>query len=303
MHELFTVNIDNYIIVQLVYWLRKCRTAIKRSDKAIYQEDYNRYANAVFEFCEEWKSYAKLHWNTYNSNAFRQAVKLAVLPRATYIFVIGNDGEIIATEDFEYLQMQNTTSFNLISKSIDRETDRVKYYEKLLQDLLYGSREALHTIINYLSLSTFTYKINILEKEKDLSSKSVKQIISQVKRGKWQTIERKITPEKNKTLSDYLIATIRDNQINKNIFYPYVKNKEDDKKRVYSKPFFVNVGFFLGLVDKEVEQLLRNEGYTIQYSKREDDGIMSDCFKYYFSQEYASALLFKAGYDTLEIGK
>ena len=199
MHELFNVNIDNYNIVQLAEWLKKCRTAIKRSNKAIYQEDYNRYANAVFEFCEEWKAYAELHWSTYNSNTFKQAVKLAVLPRPAYIITIGNDEEIIATEDFEYLQMQNTTSFNLISKSIDRETDRVKYYEKLLQDLLYGSREALHTIINYLSLSTFTYKINILENEKDLSSKSVKQIISLVKHGKWQTIERKITPEKNKT--------------------------------------------------------------------------------------------------------
>ena len=43
--------------------------------------------------------------------------------------------------------------------------------------------------------------------------------------------------------------------------------------------------------------------YTIQHSKRSDDRIIYDCFRYSFSRNYASALLKKDGYDGLEIGK
>ncbi len=65
----------------------------------------------------------------------------------------------------------------------------------------------------------------------------------------------------------------------------------------------INVGFYIGLTADEMEQVLRNEGYTIQCSMRPDDRILFDCFYYSFSRNYASALLKKDGYDGLEIGK
>ena len=104
-------------------------------------------------------------------------------------------------------------------------------------------------------------------------------------------------------VSDYLIANIRENHINKNVFYSFSKNKEEDKRRVYGKQFLCNAGFYIGLNAEEMEAVLRNEGYTIQCSSRPDDRILFDCFYYSFSRNYASALLKKEGYDGLEIGK
>ena len=91
--------------------------------------------------------------------------------------------------------------------------------------------------------------------------------------------------------------------INKNVFYSFSKNKEEDKRRVYGKQFLCNAGFYIGLNAEEMEAVLRNEGYTIQCSSRPDDRILFDCFYYSFSRNYASALLKKDGWDSLEIGK
>lgn len=306
MHELFSddVNIDSYNIIQLANWIEKCRNAIKRSDKKIYQEDYHKYANAVYDFCEEWKAYAESHKDTYTSKRFKIAVKLSVMPKPEYIIITNENKEINVSDDFEEMQLQNLTSAKLIEDSIKREENRAKEYnKKLIKFIDNGERKALHDIINYLSLDTFTYKISILENESSFHTKTIKQAIYAVKKGKWKTDERKIEPEPSKTLSDYLVATIRDNHINKNLFYTFAKNKDEHKARVYNKSFFENVGFFLGLTLEEMEQVLCNEGYTISYSKRRDDEIVAQCFEYYFAQHYASALLFKEGYTTLDIGK
>ena len=110
----------------------------------------------------------------------------------------------------------------------------------------------------------------------------------------------------NSSLSNwyhYITINIRENHINKNVFYSFSKNKEEDKRRVYGKQFLCNAGFYIGLNAEEMETVLRNEGYTIQCSNRPDDRILFDCFYYSFSRNYASALLKKDGYDGLEIGK
>ena len=81
---------------------------------------------------------------------------------------ITSDGvEIDITDDVEQLQLENITS-HLISKSIDREADRVKQYSKNIASFKSGKREALHAIINQLSLKTVTYKVNILEKAEQI---------------------------------------------------------------------------------------------------------------------------------------
>lgn len=307
MYELFNTdiaNINDYNIIQLADWIKKCHCAIKRSDKKIYQEDYNKYTNVVYDFCEQWVAYAESHRDTYTSKRFKLAVKLSVMPKARYILITNDNKEIDVSDVFEEMQLQNLTSSKLIDDSIKREENRAKEYnKKLIKFIDGGNREVLHDIINYLSLDTFTYKISILENESSLHTKTIKQAIYDINKGKWKTDERKIEPKPNKTLSDYLIATIRDNHINKNLFYTFVKNKDEHKARVYNKSFFENVGFFLGLTIEEIEQVLCNEGYTISYSKRRDDEIVAKCFKYYFPQHYASALLFKEGYATLDIGK
>lgn len=302
MNELFQVDIENLNLIQLARWIKQCRTAIKPSDRPIYTEYPLRYQEAVVEFCNEYIEFYKAHTKALSDKQFEKALKLSVLKAPRYVAVTSDGEEIDITADVEQLQMENTAS-HLISKSIDREADRVKQYSKYISSFTSGKREALHAIINQLSLETITYKVNVLEKAEQIAKMDMKKVLREIRRGKWQTVERKLKPAESRTLSDYLIADIRENHINKNVFYPFVKNKEEDKRRAYGKQFLCNVGFYIGLSAEEMEAVLRNEGYTIQCSNRPDDRILFDCFYYSFSRNYASALLKKDGYDGLEIGK
>ena len=302
MNELFQVDIENLNLVQLARWIKQCRTAIQPSDRPIYTEYPLRYQEAVAEFCNEYIEFFKAHTKALSDKQFDRALKLSVLKAPRYVAVTSDGEEIDITADVEQLQMENTAS-HLISKSIDREADRVKQYSKFISSFTSGKREALHSIINQLSLETITYKVNVLEKAEQIAKMDMKRVLLEIRRGKWQTVERKLKPAESKTLSDYLIADIRENHINKNVFYPFVKNKEEDKRRVYGKQFLCNAGFYIELNADEMEAVLRNEGYTIQCSNRPDDRILFDCFYYSFSRNYASALLKKDGYDGLEIGR
>lgn len=303
MNELFQVDIENLNLIQLARWINQCRTAIQPSNRLIYIENPYRYQQAVSAFCNEYIEFYKVHEKALSGKQFDKALKLSVLKTPRYVAVTNDSVEIDITADVEQMQLDNLIASHLISKSIDREAERATAYSKLIKSFKDGKREALHAIINQLSLETITYKVNILEKTEQIDQLDMKEVIRHIRRGKWQTIERKLKPTKSKTLSDYLIADIRENHINKNVFYPYVKNKEKDKRRVYGKQFLCNVGFYIGLTADEMEQVLRNEGYTIQCSMRPDDRILFDCFYYSFSRNYASALLKKDGYDGLEIGK
>lgn len=302
MNELFQVDIENLNLIQLARWIKQCRTAIQPSDRPIYTEYPYRYQEAVAEFCNEYIEFFNANKGILTSTQFDRALKLSVLKSPRYVAITSDGVEIDITADVEQLQLENSTS-HFISKSINREAERVKSYSKEIKRLTDGKREALHAIITTLSVNTITYKVNILEKAEQIGKMDMKRVLQEIRRGKWQTIERKLKPTESMTVSDYLIANIRENHINKNVFYSFSKNKEEDKRRVYGKQFLCNAGFYIGLNAEEMEAVLRNEGYTIQCSSRPDDRILFDCFYYSFSRNYASALLKKEGYDGLEIGK
>lgn len=301
MNPLFDIDIENFNFIQLAYWIKQCRTAVTLSG-IVYGENPQRYYEDVSLFCDEYKSFFEENKGLMTGKVFRQALKLSVMPAPRYVLVTRDGVEIDVTAEMEQMQFQNMLSSTLVSKSIDREADRVKRYAQRISSFVSGKREALHSIINYLSLETVTYKVAVLEKADKIKDKSIQAVIRDIKRGKWQVTERTLKPAGEKTLSDYLLADIRVNHINKNVFYPFVKNKEENKKRVYGKLFLYNIGFYIGLTATEMEQVLRNEGNTMQLSLRPDDHIVYQSFYYSFGREYASALLKKDGYDGLEIG-
>ena len=302
MNELFQVDIENLNLVQLARWIKQCRTAIQPSDRPIYTEYPLRYQEAVAEFCNEYIEFYKAHTKALSDKQFDKALKLSVLKAPRYVAVTSDGEEIDITADVEQLQMENITS-HLISKSIDREADRAAVYITQINGFKGGSREALYDIINEISFGITTYKVKVLERSTGIDKLDIKKLLCDMKKGNWQVFERKLKPAENQTLSDYLIGDIRANHINKNVFYAFVKNKEEDKRRVYGKQFLCNVGFYIGLTVKEMGEVLKHEGYTISGSLRGDDKILYDCFLYSFSRNYASALLKKDGYDGLEIGK
>lgn len=302
MNPLFNVDIENLNFIQLAYWIKQCRLAVSLSNSTVYGENPQRYYKDVSLFCNEYKSFFEENKDLMTGKVFKQALKLSVMPAPRYLLVSSDGIEIDVTTEMEQMQFQNMLSSTLVSKSIDREADRVKRYAQRISSFTSGKREALHGIINHLSLETVTYRVAVLEKADKLKDKDIQAAIRDIKRGKWQVTERTLKPAEGKTLSDYLLADIRANHINKNVFYPFVKNKGENRNRIYGKLFLYNVGFYIGLTATEMEQVLRNEGNTMQLSLRPDDHIVYQSFYYSFSREYASALLKKDGYNGLEIG-
>ncbi len=139
------------------------------------------------------------------------------MPNPYYAIITGDGEEIDITTDVELLQYQSIKSSPLIAKSIDREAERVKAYAKKVDAFVVVKREALHSIINYLVLETVSYKIAVPEAANNLKGKDMGAVIRDIKRGKWQVSERTLRPVESKTLSEYLIADIRANHINKNV--------------------------------------------------------------------------------------
>ena len=78
MNLLFEENIETYNLIQLTEWIRKCRTTFVQSDKLVYKEDYSRFANDVFIFYEEYKSFISTKSALSKSRVFSQAAKLAI---------------------------------------------------------------------------------------------------------------------------------------------------------------------------------------------------------------------------------
>lgn len=301
MNPLFEIDIETYNLVQLAHWIKQCRLSVILNGEA-YGENPQRYYGSVSLFCDEYKTFFEKYKGFMTGKAFQQALKLSIMPAPRYILETKDFVEIDVTAEVEQMQLKNLLSSPIVSKSIDREADRVKRYAQKISRFVAGKREALHDIINYLAFETVTYKVAVPEKADKLKGKDIQAVIRDIKRGKWQVVERTLTPAQGRTLSDYLIADIRISHINKNVFYSFVKNKEESRKRVYGKQFLYNVGFYIGLTATEMEQVLRNEGNTMQLSLRPDDHIMYQSFYYSFGREYASVLLKQDGYDGLEIG-
>lgn len=299
-YEVFFESINDYNIIQLAHWIRKFRSAVVLSDGDRGNNNYSRFNMSFTPFYQQYRDYWDSHEAKFKSKDFRLALKLSVLPKASYVLITSDGIETDVTTEMEELQLYNMQSSPLVAKTINREEERAKQYSKLINEFVHtGERKPLHTIINSLALETCIYKINILEKEEHLKTKSYFEIIYSIKRGKVKQHPVKLIPNKGKTLSDYLVEDIRKNQINKNVFYSFVNNY--DVNRRYEKQFFYNVGFYIGLDASEMERVLKNEGYTIECSLRNDDKIVYDCFYYYLSQEYANALLINGGYTTLNM--
>ena len=150
MNELFQVDIENLNFIQLARWIKQCRTAILPSDRLIYTEYPYRYQEAVAEFCKEYIEFFNAHKGTMTSTQFDRALKLSVLKSPRYMALTTDGVEINITAEVEQLQLENVTS-HIISKSIDREADRVKNYSRYIESFTSGKRQALHAVIDPLS--------------------------------------------------------------------------------------------------------------------------------------------------------
>ena len=301
MNPLFDVEIEGYNLIQIAHWIKDCRLSVTIEDRATYVENPQRYYEDISAFCDEYKAFFEKNKDFMTGKLFQQALKLSVMPAPRYVLETKDTVEIDVSAEVEQMQLQNLLSSPAIAKSIDREGERVKRYADKIAPFVSGKREALYAAINYLLFETVTYKVLVPEKAGSLKGKDIKAVIRDIKRGKWQVVEHTLKPT-NGTISDYLFCDLRVCDINKNIFYSFVKSKEESKKRIYGKQFLYNIGFYLGLSASEMEQVLRNEGHTMQLSLRPDDQIMYQSFYYSIGKRYASALLRKAGYDGLEIG-
>lgn len=315
MNELFDVDISKLNILQLADWIKKCRFAIQQSDKPQYTENTQLFYKDIIEFCTEWEGHAEQYAEVYNSEKYQTAILVSGLTPDVFILSTP-DSDYDFTEIMHRLICNPDPVFHCMQPDIDEyaanREDAVIEYKNKLKALSKpdDQRELIKNLLIHRkehNVRTFT----LLKNQKLLHTHSVEDLLKNIEKYKREDHSVRFSPrdkklqEKGKRLESdeqteyyYLKDVIEDlkaYQITKQVYYDYVGNvrKEFDKK------LFGAMCFYLSLNLKYAEQIYTLNGYTIQNSKEVNDAILTKCFRLGFPLAYANALLYKAGYSSL----
>jgi|GEM_PF-2950066 len=315
MNELFDVDINKLNILQLADWIKKCRSAIKQSDKPQYTENIELFYEKAVEFCDDWENHAKQYADVYDSEKYQTAILVNGLTPDVFILSTP-DGDYDFTDIMHRLICNPDPIFHCMQPDIDEyatnREDAVIEYKNKLKALSKPDdhRELIKNLLIHRkehNVRTFT----LLKNQKLLHTHSVEDLLKNMEKYKREDHSVRFSPrdkklqKKGKRLESdeqteyyYLKDVIEDlkaYQITKQVYYDYVGNvrKEFDKK------LFGAMCFYLSLNLKYAEQLYILNGYTIQNSKEANDAILTKCFRLGFPLAYANALLYKAGYSSL----
>lgn len=315
MNELFDVDISKLNILQLADWIKKCRFAIQQSDKPQYTENIELFYEKTAEFCTDWENHAKQYADVYDSEKYQTAILVSGLTPDVFILSTP-DGDYDFTNIMHRLICNPDPVFHCMQRDIDEYTANregtVIEYKKSLESLFKtdNHREVIKNLLIHrkeYNVRTFT----LLKNQKLLHTHSVEDLLKNIEKYKREDHSVRFSPRdkklqnKGKRLesdeqtqyyySKDVIEDLKAYQITKQVYYDYVGNvrKEFDKK------LFGAMCFYLSLNLKYAEQLYTLNGYTIQNSKEANDAILTKCFRLGFPLAYANALLYKAGYSSL----
>ena len=291
--ELMKEDVSEYNVFRLARWLSECRGCLVfvGDDITTLEIDVST-SNAVFDFYEKWIEHTK---NICDTDDFKTAIHMQGLHRCEITLNSRNSKTDITDE--LYPMFEDKIPFCSMAEQISKkEVKRFKEYKTEINSFLIKGRTQLPYLIEELKEVTIKYEINALANEfEGDATKSWKELLTLLSRRKLISTPKKIC--KAPTKSEYILNRLRQANVGKNAYYPYI---DKDSKFETQKVFCTNLAFFLCLTLDEAEALHNNEGYTIDFSKRESDNILKNCFKYGLSWEYANVLLKRYGYKYLD---
>lgn len=303
MHRLFKVDISKLNLLQLAYWIKLCRNAVK--------PDIDNRTDHIAEFCEEWEEHGKTYEAVYNSKLYKQAILANAIEPDEYILDILGEEYDVSNVMYKLTVSPNDKFDNIKSMIKDYTEKRIddieKYYGKAYTVL---TAEKYREELRQLVVNRKENKINtikVLKNEKKLLSKNPRRMLANIDESTLVTEDYIFTEEKKKLSS-------KDNRINRDLGFKiyYMKDVQADLDhfnikrqqyynyfdnkliKEYDKKFFGNLAFYLSLDLEYAEMLYNMNGYTITKSRESSDEILTRCFKHGFPLLYATVLLERA---------
>lgn len=315
MHELFEVDIRTLNDLQLADWIKKCRLAIKPSDKPNYRENTNFFYTDIAEFCNEWEQHFEIYKDIYQSEKYQTAILAnGIIPDV--FTLLTPDGDYDISQIMYDLTCYLDDNYRCIQTEIEdysyaRRTD-IEHYREIVQKKLNSPnhRAAIKELLinrKQHNISNFT----LLKNEHSIATHDIKEILKNVKTLKkesypvhFSTAKRQ-PHEKGKFLDPdekiqvyYMkdvLEDLKSYEITKQVYFDYVNSESKD----FDRKLFGAICFYLSLNLNLAETLYNMNGYTIQKSREQRDIILTKCFQLGFPLVYANALLAKANISTL----
>lgn len=294
--ELMKEDVSEYNVFRLARWLSECRACLYFVGVDIKNlEIDDSTSNAVFDFYNNWIEHTK---NICDTDNFKTAIHMQGLHRCE-ITLSSRNSKTDITDEMYHMFEDKMPFCSMAEQLSKKEVKRFKEYKTGINSFLNNGRTQLPYLLNELKEVTIKYEINVFAKEFEGDvTKSWKELLPLLSRRKVISTPKKICNAP--TLSEYIINQLKQANVGKNAYYSYI---DKDSKFETQKVFCTNLAFFLCLTLDEAETLHNNEGYTIDFSKRESDNILKNCFKYGLSWEYANVLLNRYGYKYLDISR
>ncbi|WP_353096123.1 hypothetical protein [Tissierella praeacuta] len=295
MNKLFKEKIENYDLLQLEHWIRRCRTAVKKEDfldtnkpKEDCEEDYKK---AVLDFVEKWKEHYKDNETVYKKEDFKKAILGNGINLDRIVLALKKDRktEKIDITEILYNRYLNNENLGIFNNLMDDYTNsRLKEIDKyfdLISDLDYIEdykekvAELIRNKIKY-NIQTLTATV---DDESILKIDDIEELLDALITNINQDL--KILEKVGKEFP--LLSSLKEFDVTKQTFYDFEDEANDGTyEKNYEKKFFINVGFYLSLNFELFEMFLSLFGYTIEKSRTNRDRILTEFIDIGFSKEY-----------------
>lgn len=300
MPEIFEENIKEYDLLELVNWIKRCRSYVKDSyEWKSSNKNPEEYRKMVLSFITEWENHYKENEKFYGSELYKKAILGAGLPD-DIVNIKNKKGETVSLPANVFFNKLSNQKITLTYKEkLKKQLD--DYYnwfnvefDKLNKDNY--RREITKLIIEKAKNYTYDFYLDY----EDLLNRDIDTIISLLKDEDIdKTIINKADDELQSKLMGGILSYLYKWDIAKQQYYNYrniYKTKKVNGKKVkvvieLQKKLIINLGLFFSLDIDNFEKFVQMHGYSIKNSFEERDILLSHLLKFGVSKEYIDIAL------------
>ncbi len=289
MNKLFEEKIENYDLLQLENWIRRCRTAIKKENYLNSNRPLEDYKEAVLDFVEEWKEHYRNNEDIYNSETYKKAILASGLKKYNFIFKYKDKVRILNNDNFynkllkKHNQDDNILMQNFTQTRLNSTFDYYSFFDKKLLEL---DRNNYRKIISEQIENKFNnYNFIIEVDDESILTKDVDDLINLLKDTK-VNIHFEIKSDSSNKMG--LLEELYNFDIAKQQYYDY-RNMNVIKN--FEKKLILNIGLALSLDYENYEKLLIIHGFSIENSKEIRDILLKEMIFTGLGKEYIDIVL------------
>lgn len=290
-HELFKEAIQNYDLLQLENWIRRCRSEFKKEN--YFNNNSNKteedYKEAVLIFVEDWKEHYENNEDFYDSEIYKKAILACGLKKYDFVFKSKNKTRILNDDVFynkllnHYDQDDNLLMYNFFETRLNSIFEYYVFFDTEL--LLLNRNDYRKIICEWIEYKFNNYSFVIEVNEESILSSDIDELIELLDDAKVKVNFKKHCHKLKKMA---LLRELYTFDITKQSYYDY---KNMDIVKDFDKKLILNIGLSLSLDIDSYEKLLNIHGFSIENSKDLRDLLMKQMILNGLGKEYIDIVL------------